>query len=320
MNNPPIRIQCETCTHILGVVTDLENLPAVVNGACFGPPEGGYPDPFDHSVEHDWLLCPLCRRKAFHGPDRMLMEDGQYLVKIDDVWQYPAGHGMNPANQAPVPIEETEEYAAAWLGENPSRIYSGAHPDGADESNLIMKIGVDGEETIIDKGKAGLELVDSILEERTIPIEGAEPKTEGSVEFFPVEEMSTEIIDAIDKTEQSVKDAMSIDPEILKASEDKDRQRAADHRPSKEKEEAKTPTKLESVEAAAFDFLAEGKTPEAVAAILAKNGITLEMLLAKIDEKLLLWSGEGVSQGEMGARISKGQQWVGRRLKKLRVK
>lgn len=104
-----VQIQCEICTHIVGTV-DPDKLGITIKASDFGPPDGGWPDPFDASCDYVWLKCPMCGKHPFGGvrKGKLMLADSQWLTRIDGKWLLPV------KAVAPVPIEETEEYAKAW--------------------------------------------------------------------------------------------------------------------------------------------------------------------------------------------------------------
>ena len=97
---------CEICGAQLGTF-EPEALATPLTGAMFAPLGPEFPPPFDPAAPWEFLLCPICHRRAMGWdldspdlvrPDRLLSSDG-YVIVGQDVEQH---HDTEPA-QTPRP-------------------------------------------------------------------------------------------------------------------------------------------------------------------------------------------------------------------------
>ncbi|UJX41701.1 hypothetical protein K9F62_03085 [Desulfovibrio sp. JY] len=102
---------CEMCGTQLGTF-EPESLAMPLTGAMFGPLGPGFAPPFDPAASWEFLLCPLCRKRAMGWdvsapdllrPDRLLTSDGYWIV----------GRGLETPPPAPY-VHDSEQLAREW--------------------------------------------------------------------------------------------------------------------------------------------------------------------------------------------------------------
>jgi hypothetical protein len=102
---------CEMCGTNLGTF-DPEGLAMPLAGAMFSPLGPGFAPPFDQAAPWEFLLCPMCLKRAMGWdmsapdmvrPDRLLTTDGYWIV----------GEGLETPPPAPY-VHDSEELAREW--------------------------------------------------------------------------------------------------------------------------------------------------------------------------------------------------------------
>lgn len=119
---------CEMCGTHLGTI-EPEALAMPLTGAMFGPLGPGFAPPFDPAAAWEFLLCPLCHKRAMGWdmdapgllrPERLLTTGGYWIV----------GHGLETPPPTPY-VHDSEDLAMEWEQAEAAREASRQEPPGA---------------------------------------------------------------------------------------------------------------------------------------------------------------------------------------------
>lgn len=119
---------CEMCGTHLGAF-ESEDLAMPLVGAMFAPLGPGFAPTFDPAATWEFLLCPMCLKRAMGWdmsapdmvrPDRLLTTDGYWIV----------GQGLETPPPAPY-VHNSEELAREWEAAEAAREAARQEPTAA---------------------------------------------------------------------------------------------------------------------------------------------------------------------------------------------